>query len=413
MLSKSPAKGMRDFLPKEFALRQQVLEIIQQTYEGYGFSRIETPAVENIGLLTSKQGGDNEKLIFKILKRGEKLQNADENDLCDLGLRYDLTVPLARFYANNAGQLPSVFKAMQMDSVWRADRPQRGRFRQFMQCDIDIIGESGNLAEIELITATTDALHNLGFDNVTVRLSDRRLLNALAEKCGFDDSQKSSVFIALDKLDKIGVAGVMEEVEQIAHGKSVAFIDMINRITSNDDPFNACVAELGDYLPESVRRNIEEIINVANQTVKCGKVVFDVTLVRGMGYYTGTIYEVTVDGLSSAIAGGGRYDKMIGRLTGNDVPACGFSIGFERIVLLMQERGATVKANCGAAVLISKNADTYIRLEVMKMCAQMRKKQNVSVFSKIKNFPFQLKQLKELGYTEIYEYNCGKLDLID
>ena len=189
MLSKTPAKGMRDFLPNEFALRQQILAIIQRTYESFGFTRIETPAVENIDLLTSKQGGDNEKLIFKILKRGEKLENAKENELADLGLRYDLTVPLARFYANNSGQLPSVFKSIQMDNVWRADRPQWGRFRQFVQCDIDVIGEPSNLAETELITATCQTLDALGFNDVTVRLSDRRLLNALADKCGFSDEQ--------------------------------------------------------------------------------------------------------------------------------------------------------------------------------------------------------------------------------
>ncbi len=413
MLSKTPAKGMRDFLPKEFALRQQVLAVIQQTYESYGFSRIETPPVENIALLTSKQGGDNEKLIFKILKRGEKLQNASDEELCDLGLRYDLTVPLARFYANNQGQLPAVFKAMQMDSVFRADRPQRGRYRQFTQCDIDIIGEQSNLAEIELITATTNALANLGFSNLTVRLSDRRLLNAIAEKCGFEGEQKNSVFIALDKLDKIGVAGVMDEVEQIAPGKAIGFIDMINRITSGKNPFKTCVEELGDYLPDEVRQNIEEILAVTKHTVKCGKVVFDVTLVRGMGYYTGTIYEVSAEGLSSAIAGGGRYDKMIGRLTGQDVPACGFSIGFERIVLLMQEKGATVKPACGVALLIDKKTDVNTRIEVMQVCAQMRQKKNVAVFTKIKNFAYQLKQLREQGYAEIYEYKCGALTLVD
>lgn len=413
MLSKSPAKGMRDFLPKEFALRQQVLAIIQQTYESYGFSRIETPPVENIDLLTSKQGGDNEKLIFKILKRGEKLQNSDESNMCDLGLRYDLTVPLARFYANNVGQLPTPFKAMQMDSVFRADRPQRGRFRQFVQCDIDIIGESTNLAETELITATTNALSKLGFSNLTVRLSDRRLLNALADKCGFSEEQKPSVFIALDKLDKVGIVGVLQEIEQIASGLAVPFVDMINRITSSKTPFEACVAELGEYLPEEVRRNLEEILSVTNQTVLNGKVVFDVTLVRGMGYYTGTIYEVSAEGLNSAIAGGGRYDKMIGRLTGQDIPACGFSIGFERIVLLMQERGATVKANCGCAVLLDKRTDVKTRVEVMQICAQMRKKKNVTVYAKIKNFGYQLKQLREQGYAEIYEYRNGALTLID
>ena len=414
MLPKTPAKGMRDFLPKEFALRQQILATIQQTYESYGFTRIETPAVENIELLTSKQGGDNEKLIFKILKRGEKLENSQESgDLCDLGLRYDLTVPLARFYANNVGQLPSVFKAIQMDNVWRADRPQRGRFRQFVQCDIDVIGEESNLAEIELISATMQALSNLGFKDVTVRISDRRLLNALVEKCGFTEEQKPQIFIALDKLDKIGVNGVLQEVEEIAPGKAVEFINLVNRITSADNPFKKCVEELGDSLPFGVRNNLEEILTVTNRTLLNGKVEFDVTLVRGMGYYTGTIYEVSVDGLSSSVAGGGRYDKMIGRITGNDVPACGFSIGFERIALLLQERGETASRKMGAAVLIDKNEDTKTLVDVIEACRQMRKNCNVTVLHKIKNFGYQLKQLREQGYDTIYEYRNGALNKID
>ncbi len=413
MLPKTPAKGMRDFLPKEFALRQHILSVIQQTYESYGFSRIETPAVENIELLTSKQGGDNEKLIFKILKRGEKLQASDESNMCDLGLRYDLTVPLSRFYANNVGQLPSVFKAMQIDSVWRADRPQRGRFRQFVQCDIDVIGEESNLAETELISATCKALGNLGFSDVTVRLSDRRLLNALAEKCGFAEEQKSAVFIALDKLDKIGVNGVMQEVEAIASGKSVDFINMINRITSSSNPFESCVKEIGGCLPDEVKQNIEEILYVANKTVANGRVVFDITLVRGMGYYTGTIYEVSLDGFAGSVAGGGRYDKMIGRLTGQDVPACGFSIGFERITLLLQEKGARVAKNRGAAVLVDKKLDKLSRVNVMKNCAELRRDYNVTVLNKIKNFGYQLKQLKEQGYEVIYEYKNGAFNKID
>ena len=414
MLPKTPAKGMRDFLPKEFALRQQILATIQKTYENYGFTRIETPAVENIELLTSKQGGDNEKLIFKILKRGEKLENAENSgELCDLGLRYDLTVPLARFYSNNIGQLPSVFKAIQMDNVWRADRPQRGRFRQFVQCDIDIIGEESNLAEIELISATMQALSNLGFKDVTVRISDRRLLNALADKCGFSEEQKPQIFIALDKLDKVGVNGVMQEVEQIAPGKAVEFINLINRITSADNPFQKCVEELGDCLPEEVRNNLETILSVTNRTLLNGKVEFDVTLVRGMGYYTGTIYEVSVEGLGSSVAGGGRYDKMIGRITGNDVPACGFSIGFERIVLLMQERGAVSDKKQGVAVLIDKNSDAKSLVDVLESCRQLRKSDNVTVLRKIKNFGYQLKQLREQGYERIYEYRDGALNKID
>ncbi len=413
MLPKTPAKGMRDFLPKEFALRQQVLSTIQQTYESYGFTRIETPAVENIQLLTSKQGGDNEKLIFKILKRGEKLENATEENLCDLGLRYDLTVPLARFYSNNIGQLPSVFKSIQMDNVWRADRPQRGRFRQFVQCDIDIIGEETNIAETELISATMQALANLGFGNVVVRLSDRRLLNALAERCGFDDSQKDKVFIALDKLDKIGVTGVLQEVEEIAPGKALPFVDMINRITSANDPFAKCVEELGEFLPTAVKDNIEQILYVANNNVTNGKVKFDVTLVRGMGYYTGTIYEISVEGMASSVGGGGRYDKMIGKITGNDVPACGFSIGFERIVLLLQERGTVANKNLGKAVLIDKNLDKQSLLYVMDFCRQARKQGNVTLLKKIKNFAYQIKQLKEQGYEEIYEFRNNTFNKVN
>ena len=413
MLPKTPAKGMRDFLPKEFALRQQVLTTIQKTYESFGFTRIETPAVENIQLLTSKQGGDNEKLIFKILKRGEKLENATEENLCDLGLRYDLTVPLARFYSNNVGQLPSVFKSIQMDNVWRADRPQRGRFRQFVQCDIDIIGEETNIAETELISATMQALANLGFNDVVVRLSDRRLLNALAEQCGFDEDQKDKVFIALDKLDKIGVTGVLAEVEQIAPGKAYEFVDLINRITSASDPFAKCVEELGDSLPADVKTNIEQILYVANNSVTNGKVKFDVTLVRGMGYYTGTIYEISVEGMASSVGGGGRYDKMIGKITGTDVPACGFSIGFERIVLLMQERGKTEQKSMGKAVLVDKKLDKQSLLYVMDFCRQQRKQgDNVTLLKKIKNIGYQFKQLKEQGY-EIYEFRNGTFNKVD
>lgn len=410
MLQKTPAKGMRDFLPKEFALRQHILSTIQKTYESYGFTRIETPAVENLSLLTSKQGGDNEKLIYKILKRGEKLENAAEGDLCDLGLRYDLTVPLARFYANNSAQLPAVFKAMQMDNVWRADRPQRGRFRQFVQCDIDIIGEESNLAETELILATANALDKLGFKDITVRVSDRRLLSALADFCGFDEQQRPQVFITLDKLDKIGVVGVMQEIESIAPGKSENFINLINRITASDRPFQKCVEELGEALPSTVKQNLEEILYVTNNCITNGRVCFDVTLVRGMGYYTGTIYEISVEGLASSVAGGGRYDKMIGKITGTDVPACGFSIGFERIALLLTERGVNLQKTHGSAVLIAKSCDKKELLDVMQACRYLREHGNVTVVRKIKNVAYQLKQLQECGFDEIYEFRNGTLE---
>ena len=282
-----------------------------------------------------------------------------------------------------------------------------------MQCDIDVIGDESNLAEIELISATMQALSNLGFKDVTVRISDRRLLNALANKCGFSEEQKPQVFIALDKLDKIGVNGVLEEVEEIAPGKAIEFINMINRITSSDNPFKKCVEELGEVLPIEVKRNLEEILAVTNRTLLNGKVEFDVTLVRGMGYYTGTIYEVSVDGLASSVAGGGRYDKMIGRITGNDVPACGFSIGFERIALLLQERGVQAAATKGVAVLIDKNADTVALTDALEACRQLRKSGNVTVLRKIKNFGYQLKQLREQGYDKLYEYKNGALNKID
>lgn len=404
---------MRDFLPKEFALRQRVLSTIQQTYESYGFTRIETPAVENIALLTSKQGGDNEKLIFKILKRGEKLDNAaNVDDMCDLALRYDLTVPLSRFYANNQGQLPSVFKAIQMDNVWRADRPQRGRFRQFVQCDIDVIGEPTYLAETELISATMAALANLGFNCVTVRLSDRRLLNAVATHCGFDEEQKSSLFIALDKLDKVGVDGVLAEIATFAADKTDAVKQYLQLCTS-DNKFDDIVVYLGDDLDSDVANSISDILYIANSNVTNGQVVFDPTLVRGMGYYTGTIYEISVDGLNVSVGGGGRYDKMIGKMVGTDIPACGFSIGFERIVLLLSERGEGQQSDSGVALLVDKRVSRDDLVNVQRLCAEMRRDgTKVTVLKKIKNFGFQLKQLREQGYL-VKQYVDGQARDVD
>lgn len=282
-----------------------------------------------------------------------------------------------------------------------------------MQCDIDVIGEESNLAEIELILATTTALANLQFDNVTVRISDRRVLNALADFCGFTDEQRPAVFIALDKLDKIGVVGVMREIEEIAPGKAEFFINLIGGITASDNPFEKCVEALGDYLPVEVKENLTEILYVTNNCVKNAKVVFDVTLVRGMGYYTGTIYEISVDGLSSSVGGGGRYDKMIGKITGTDVCACGFSIGFERIAMLMQERGVVNKRNGCRAVLLPKNLSQKEKLDAMQACNHLRERGPVTVLKRIKNFGYQLHQLKENGFDEIYEFKNGAFEKID
>lgn len=411
MLQKTPTKGMRDFLPGEFSIRKQVLESIIATYEKHGFLQIETPAVENLQLLNSKQGGDNEKLIYKILKRGEKFEEAIENggELCDLGLRYDLTVPLARFYSNNRGKLPAVFKAIQTDYVWRADRPQRGRYRQFRQCDMDIIGDGSTLAEIELITATADALYQLGFDDTVIRVSDRRLLSAIANKCQFDQEDHEKVFIILDKLDKIGIKGVLEEISAFAPDKAESFVNLLMEITASSDPLNKTFEALGDYLDEKTKASLTEILSVCKTTTKA-QVVFDVKLVRGMNYYTGTIYEISLSGLDISVGGGGRYDQLIGKISGTPAPACGFSIGFERIVLLLTERKYKFAQKEKTALVFSGSNDLA---DIMKVAQHLREKTDVCVVKRAKNFAYQVQQLKEEGFSTIYRYENQQLVKID
>jgi histidyl-tRNA synthetase len=411
MFNKSPTKGMRDFLPKDYLVRKRILAAIEETYAQFGFTRIETPAVESLALLSSKQGGDNEKLIYKILKRGEKLENAD-GELCDLGLRYDLTIPLARYYANNSGSLPSVFKAMQLDNVWRADRPQRGRFRQFMQCDIDIIGESSNIAEIDLITATTEALAKLNLSGVTVRLNDRRILSNLLTHCGFAPENHNSILITLDKMDKIGVTGVLEEVQALEGDKAERFIDIIGQISTASNPLLAARDVLGSDLDKAAYDNLSEILLATKSTVTAGKVVFDVTLVRGMDYYTSTIYEIALEGLGLSCGGGGRYDRLIGKITGTDVPACGFSIGFERIVMLYIENSSAVSIDAGIAIIVPKDITPAELVSVYESARHFRKTQNVNVLKRIKNFSYQLDQLRVSNYSAVYEYVSGKLSPI-
>ena len=312
-LIKKPVNGMKDILPGEMALREYVTGIIRRIYTAYGFSSIETPAVEHIENLLSKQGGDNEKLIFKILKRGEKLHldtAETEADVTDSGLRYDLTLPLSRYYANHAGELPAPFKALQMGPVWRADRPQRGRFRQFTQCDIDILGEADCTAEAELILAIADVLSALEFHGFTIRINDRRLLKDTAAEAGFDETDYDSVFITLDKMDKIGRDGVIAELtEKFSEEKALRYMAAFDR------------SEPGYDLPK-----IMSLVN-ALKPEDC-HIAFDPTLVRGMSYYTGPIFEISVDEFGSSVGGGGRYDGMIGKFTGQQVPAVGFSIGF-------------------------------------------------------------------------------------
>ena len=411
-LKKKPITGMKDMLPKEVELRDYVIALINQTYSKFGFSRIETPCVEHIGNLSSKQGGDNEKLIFKIMKRGEKLkldQANSENDLVDSGLRYDLTVPLARFYSNNISELPSVFKALQIANVWRADRPQRGRYRQFMQCDIDIIGEASNVAEMELIMATTTLLGKLDFKNFTVRINDRKILKAMAAYSGFAPEEFDKVFIILDKMDKIGLEGVEKELlgEGFTKQQVTTYLEMFDKITGDIAGVEYCRNKLSEVLDSDTADSLEKIMTRVEAMKEAEfKMVFDPTLVRGMSYYTGTIFEIAMDEFGGSVGGGGRYDGMIGKFTGNDVPACGFSIGFERIILLLTERGYEIPNKCEKiAYLIEKDMPDAQLLGVLQESKVKRAAgAQVSIVVMKKNRKFQKEQLLAEGYEEIKEY---------
>ena len=415
-LIKKPMTGMKDILPKEMQIRDYLIGIIKETYSKFGFTSIETPAVENIANLSSKQGGENEKLIFKILKRGEKLklETAEtEADLVDSGLRYDLTVPLSRYYSNNANELPAPFKALQMGNVWRADRPQRGRFRQFMQCDIDILGEPTYLAEIELVLATTTLLGKLDFHNFTIRINDRKILKAMAQYSGFPTESFDIVFIILDKMDKIGLEGVAEELakEGFAQESIDTYLGMFKEITSDIEGVRYCKEKLKDVLDPKVADDLETIISAVD-TVKSAdfKISFDPTLVRGMSYYTGPIFEIAMDEFGGSVGGGGRYDEMIGKFTGQNTSACGFSIGFERIVMLLLERGYEIpRAGEKKAYLIEKNMPADQLIQILKQATEERN-QGVQVNLSImkKNKKFQKEQLTNEGYTEFVEFFRNK-----
>ena len=414
-LKKKPVTGMKDMMPSEMEVRDYVISLIKDTYKTFGFSSIETPCVEHIENLCSKQGGDNEKLIFKILKRGEKLkldEAKEEADLVDGGLRYDLTVPLSRYYANHANELPAPFKALQMGNVWRADRPQRGRFRQFMQCDIDILGEPSNLAEIELILATTTLLGKLDFHNFTIRINDRRFLKAMAAYSGFKEEDYDSVFITLDKMDKIGLDGVEAELKEngYAQGSVEKYLELFKEITGDVEGVRKCKEKLQGYLAPEAADGLEMIINCVEQEKEADfRMKFDPTLVRGMSYYTGTIFEISMDEFGGSVGGGGRYDKMIGKFTGQDTPAVGFSIGFERIVMLLLERGYQVPTSRPKkAYLLEKKISQEKLLEVLEQAkADRADGMQVMIMNMKKNKKFQKEQLAEQGYTDITEVYNG------
>ncbi len=414
-LSKKPVNGMKDILPAEMEIRDYVTSVIKDTYRSFGFTPIETPCMENIANLSNKQGGENEKLIFKVLKRGEKLNletAKEEADVVDFGMRYDLTVPLSRFYANHANDLPTPFKALQIGSVWRADRPQRGRYRQFTQCDIDILGEPSNLAEIELITATTTTIGRLGFKNFEIRINERRILKAMAAYSGFEEKDYDSIFITLDKMDKIGLEGVAAELGEEGYAKESIdkYLELFELLKDRKDVAEGVAFlkdKLGDFLDQEVADSLTEIATAVNATKNAEfTLVFDPTLVRGMSYYTGTIFEIAMPELGAACGGGGRYDKMIGKFTGNDVPACGFSIGFERIILLLMESGFQIPERPKrVAYLVEKKYPAEKLVDVMKQAKEARENgQQVLVVRMNKNKKFQKEQLSKEGYEEFEEF---------
>lgn len=411
-LIKKSVTGMKDILPEEMFIRDYLINIIKKTYGSFGFTSIETPAMEHIENLLSKQGGDNEKLIFKILKRGEKLKLEnikDENDLVDAGLRYDLTLPLARYYSNNQANLPNPFKALQIGNVYRADRPQKGRFRQFTQCDIDILGEASNLAEIELILATTKALSEIARGkHFTVRINDRRILMAMALYAGYDEDNIGNVFIILDKMDKIGMEGVKKELTELdGEEKCSKYLTLFEGLKDNTEAVLSLKDKLKGFIEDGVLDSLCEIMDtVLEVNTNDFSLVFDPTLVRGMGYYTGTIFEVSMEGFSGSVAGGGRYDKMIGRFTGNDTPACGFSIGFERIITILLDAGFKIPDESRKiAFLYEKNIDGNVLKDILKEAASLREAGNIVLVSKMnKNKKFQKEGLEKQGYTEFKEF---------
>lgn len=408
---KTPVKGMVDMLPADMRLREHILQMIKKTYAAYGFMQIETPVMEHIENLTSKQGGDNEKLIFKVMKRGAEFQralDAGKLEFADNGLRYDLTVPLARFYANNKEKLPVPFKALQIGNVWRADNPQKGRFRQFTQCDIDILGDDTDLAEIELIGATSNMLSQIfaevGITDFTIHINDRQILRAAALKAGFSEDDIGAVLISLDKFDKIGLDGIRSEL--IENGYAADMVDSYLEIYRLPEEALSCAdfcASIGEeYLPAGVVSGVDEIIACAKAMVgEHVSIVFDPTLVRGMGYYTGTIFEITIDDYNFSIAGGGRYDKMIGRFSGQDVSACGFSIGFERIITILKDKmtGDIPIGEDSLAILIDKRVDLDKKMAVFARAKKLREEgRTVTVQPMRKNMKQQINLLEAAGY---------------
>ena len=407
----NPAKGMRDITPREKEIRDYVEGVIVDTYKKSGFELFETPVVENIENLTGSQGGENLMLIFKILKRGDKLdlnkEGLTEDDLSDLGLRYDLTVPLSRFYCNNRSNLLPVFKALQVGNVFRAERAQKGRYRSFKQCDIDIIGDGTQAAELELIATTAKALMALNVKDFVVRFNDRRVLKAVILDCGFKEDEFDGVCIVVDKLDKIGMSGIKNELEDKGYDKTSAE-KLLKALEEINKKGTDCLGEYG--VPKEVVTDVKKVLEESN-TYAAGKyeVVFDFTLIRGMGYYTGSIFEIAYKDLGYSIAGGGRYDEMVGNFIGEKIPAIGFSIGFERLVNQLMEENFKVP-DLEKVVLLYEPSDRYI--DVLAKAESIRKKGYiVSVYEKSKKLGKQLNQFQGYGYKKFAVYEGDETEI--
>lgn len=377
----TPVKGTNDYLPEQVILRDYLQDVILKTYQSYGFQRISTPIIEDAENLDKSEGGENLNLIFKILKRGDKLSKAlnasDFDNLSDLGLRYDLTLPLSRYYANNRSRLTLPFKCIQMDKVYRAERPQKGRLREFVQCDIDILGSSSANSEIELINTTTKTLFNIGMKNIKVVINDRSLLNEILTKLGFAAGQLPSVCISMDKLDKIGPEGVKSELE--SKGFEQAPIENLISLLEKKPVTLDSVKELCGSENEAIGRLEYIMETITSMSENKYDIEYDITLVRGQGYYTGTVFEVQSTDFKGAIAGGGRYDNLIGKFLNESVPAVGFSIGFERIFSILTDNGYNIPDYKKRIALIY---DSDLFMEANKKADTLRSLYNVAMYEK-------------------------------
>ncbi|MEU1970066.1 histidine--tRNA ligase [Microbacterium sp. NPDC019599] len=406
---------MRDFLPADKARRERVLAVIRERYRVHGFDEIETPVVEEYARLHSGIGGDNEKLAFNILKRGmdaDAVRAAadDQSALTDLGLRYDLTVPLARFYASNRASLPTVFRSIQIAPVWRAERPQKGRYRQFVQCDIDIIGDASARAEAELVVATLDTVDALGLEGGSVRINDRRALDWMLESFGFTQDERPGVLITVDKLDKIGPDGVAAELRR--RGATPAAVDafeafLTRPVTLEYNPYGE--RQIRKALPQGAPHDVVAHLVGIGEAVAASRaevdvpLVFDPFLVRGMGYYTGTIFELAHPSVSYSLGGGGRYDGMIGRFLGQEVPAVGFSIGFERIVDLVE----AADAHGAAAIVLVHDRDVPVGELLALKAALVAEGSRVRLEQRTKNLKPLLERAASDGYTSFATVSAG------